>query len=70
MFHEPSDKFLVTVRIDNAVSMAVFIINWHVGILVSQKRLINWQMDAPEREGLRSLFWRDTTAERRATEIV
>ena len=48
MFHEPSDKFLVTVRIDNAVSMTVFIINWHVGILVSQKRLINWQMDAPE----------------------
>jgi hypothetical protein len=48
MFHEPSDKFLVTVRIDNAVSMAVFIINWHVEILVSQKHLINWQMDAPE----------------------
>ena len=35
MFHEPSDKFLVTVRIDNSVSMAVFIINWHVGILMS-----------------------------------
>ncbi len=35
MFHEPSNKFLVTVRIDNAVSMAVFIINWHVGILMS-----------------------------------
>ena len=31
MFHEASDKFLVTVRIDYAVSMAVFIINWHVG---------------------------------------
>ena len=59
MFHEPSDEFLVTVRVDNAVSMAVFIISWHVEILVSQKRLINWQMDAPESvEGFKVLIQR------------
>ena len=41
MFHEPSNKFLVTVRFDNAVSMAVFIVNRHVWILAHRKRRIN-----------------------------